>query len=618
MTKEQLIEYKRKLAELNEQELKERDITYLRKLASGEIQGPQVGYASIDKPWLGYYPKEMFFERKKYNKIIDYIRDTWSNSLNDVMLHYYGKDITAREFFYTVGDTARCLKKIGLQKGDTIVTNLEGVPEFVYLFFAAEQIGVNIKNKIGADALEIAEVINESSAKCFFTHDYMSKTDANIIYENTLLENIIMVNPVEGLNGDFSSLRPHIKDFILSKYTQGVSDDNRNVRWSDFYEAGKRYNGDIYVESDEDTKLFSAYTSGSTGARKEVIHTSKTFLEMLDQMIFSISDSENRETWLWPSLPPSLVAIVLAYMCMPLAQGRKIYLDPYFDYKDIDLEMMYYEPNSTGLVSVFLESFIESKRIPENYDMSYLKILGFGAEAIPRARVLRIMEFLKKYNCSAPLNGGYGLSEGGSQVVIAFNNDILLMRSTGFPLINTTVAIFEPGTENELGYGQIGELCKAGPGIMLGYSTEEETNKVIKTHSDGRKWLHTGDFGYITENGFVFVLGREKIKIYNNQFVYPLELENKISDIEGVKNAIIVSGDSKIHEGYQAPYLFVVPMEGITCERLSYLVEEKLKDILKEEELPERVYSIDFKPVSHFKVDKKVLRRNYNITTNIK
>ena len=618
MKKEDLITYKRMLSNLSEEERKERNLRYLRKLATGELQGPQVGYASIDMPWLGYYPEEMFFERKKYNKIIDYIKDTWKDSLDDVMIHYYGSDITAREFFDNVLAVAKSLKSLGVEKGDTIVTNLESVPEFIYLFFACETIGVNVKNKIGADALEIVDVINESDAEYFFTHDYTYKGDIDIIYKNTSLSNIIIINPLEYSNGDISELREHIRECVLSRYNQEVSNDARNFSWNDFLFYGKHYNGDVYEESDENTKMFSAYTSGSTGARKEVIHTSKTILEMLDQMIFPSPKSDVRDTWFWPIYPPSLVAAIVAYMCMPLAQGKKIILDPYFDYKDIDLEIMHYEPNSTGLVPVFFESLIESKRIPEDYDMSYLKVLGFGAEALPRKLINRVENFTTKHNCMAQLNGGYGNSEGGSEMTIAFTNEILKSGSSGFPLINTTVSVFEPGTEFELGYGEVGEFCKAGPGIMLGYASVEDTEKTIKMHSDGRKWLHTGDLGYITKEGFVFVFGREGIKVYSDKVVYPLIIENKVSDIDGVKNAIIVSGDSYEHQGYQTPYLFIVPMDGVDCEKLLYSIEEQLKNILLEEEIPEDTYIIDSKPVTHFKVDRKVLRREYNITTNVK
>ena len=282
MKKEDLIEYKRKLSELSDTEKKERDLSYLRKLATGEIQGPSVGYASIDKPWLGYYPEEMFFERKKYNKIIDYIKDTWKDSMDDVMIHYYGSDITAGEFFEIVDSVAHSLKSVGLNKGDTIITNLESVPEFIELFFACEMIGVNVKNKIGADVKEIADVINESNAEFFFTHDYISKEDSDYIYQNTLLDSIITIRPIQYTNnGSLSSFRDHIRECILSRYDNiEISRDSRNIDWNMFLHIGAFNVENIYVESDEDTKMFSAYTSGSTGARKEVIHTSKTILEI--------------------------------------------------------------------------------------------------------------------------------------------------------------------------------------------------------------------------------------------------------------------------------------------------------------------------------------------------
>lgn len=616
MNKEKLIAYKEKLSKLSKEELKERELSYIRKLATGEIEGPPTGYASIDKPWLAYYPEIMFYERKKYNKIIDYIKEVWSGYDNDLIMHYYGKDITAKEFFDNIELAAKSLKVLGLEKGDTIITNLEGVPEFVYLFFAAETIGVNVKNKIGADAIEISEVINESSANYLFAHDYTSKEDVETIYKSTKLSNIIMVNPLE--NGNINELRENIKKCIKSRYTKELSNNIRNIKWKEFLELGKAYKGQTYIESDENTKLFSAYTSGSTGERKEVIHTSKTFLEMLDQMAFPTPRGNKRETWLWPVYPPSLVAVIVAYMCMPLVLGRYSVLDPFFDYKDIDLEMMEYKPNSTGLVPVFLEALIQSKRIPEDYDMSYLKILGFGAEALPRKFVQKIEDFLAKNNCHAPLNGGYGNSEGGSQITIAFNNEILKSGSSGFPLINSTISVFKPGTEEELSYGEIGELCKAGTGIMLGYKTEEETSKTVKIHKDGKRWLHTGDLGYITKEGFVFVFGREGIKVHLNETVYPLVIENKVTDIEGVKTAIIVSGDSKKNNNYQGVYLFIVPEENYDIEKLSNEIEIKLKEVLKKEELPEETYIIKEKPISHFKVDRKILRKEYKITTNIK
>ena len=541
MNKEELIKYKKKLSNLSEEEFKARKLQYLRKLSIGELQGPPVGYASIDMPWLGYYPEEMFFERKKYNKIIDYIKDTWKDSLDDVMIHYYGSDITARNFFDIVDRVAKSLKSFGLNKGDTIITNLESVPEFIELFFACEMIGVNVKNKIGADVLEIADVINESNSEYFFAHNYISKNDTDYIYQNTLLNNIITISPVEYANNDLSSLRENIKENILSRYNTEISKDRRNINWNEFMHLGNNYVGEIYVESNENTKLFSAYTSGSTGARKEVIHSSKTFLDMLEQMIFSSHKEGKRDTWLLPTFPPSLVSIVVAFMCMPLAEGKRLILDPYAKVEDIDLEIMHYEPTCIGIVPVFFDVLLDSSRIPDDYDMSYFKIIGFGAEPMTRKYVTRVLEFMEKHNCKANFNAGYGNSEGGSEFTIAFGKDIILTGSSGFPLINTTVAIFEPGTEHELGYGEVGELCKAGPGIMIGYASDEDTAKTVRVHSDGRKWLHTGDLGYIDKDGFLFITGRKKdvIVLKNGKNVFPEEIETVINRIDGIKESFV-------------------------------------------------------------------------------
>lgn len=588
---------------------KERFLEFLKNFRTGIVQGPlpgPTGYASIDKPWLAHYPEGMLGERKEYNKIIDYIKDVWHGYDDDIMLHYYGLDVTAKEFFTKVEDVAKSLKAYGLKKGDTIITNLESVPEFIYLFFAAETIGVNVKNKIGANAQEIAEVITESNAKCFFVHDYMSEEESNCIYNNTSLKNIVVINPLEHTSGNKTHLREHIRECIEKKYTGVVlSSDKRNIGWEEFVNNGNTYEGEVYVESDDETKLFSAYTSGTTGQRKEVIHSSKTIMGMLNQMVFQNPNesSKERETWLWPIYPPSLVAAIVAYLCLPLAQGKKIILDPYFEYTDSDKEMMHYKPNSTGLVPVFIEALIESDRIPEDYDMSHLKVLGFGAESLTRNLIERVEEFLRKHNSKAQLNGGYGSSENGSQVTIAFYNYILKMGSAGIPLLNTIVGIFKPGTDEELGYGEIGEICKSGPGIMMGYSSEEKTKEVLQLHDDGMYWLHSGDYGYMDENGFLFVFGREYIVVYSGEKVFPLPLENKISDIKGVKTAIIVSGESVEHPGHKAPYLFVVPMPGYDMSDLAQQLTERLEPY----ERPEGFLTGTL-PISHFKADRRTIQ----------
>ena len=185
--------------------------------------------------------------------------------------------------------------------------------------------------------------------------------------------------------------------------------------------------------------------------------------------------------------------------------------------------------------------------------------------------------------------------------------------SYGIPYIDTTISIFEPNTTNELKYNEIGEICKTGPGIMIGYTDKSLTDQVLKIHQDGKLWLHTGDFGYMTEEGLLFVLGRERIEVYPNKFIFPLDIENKIVSVDGVKDAIVVSGKNNYDAKLKVPYLFIVPEKNISIGELLVKINDLINTELLLEQKPKELFVIDEKPMSKFKVDKKALQKKYNL-----
>lgn len=125
---------------------------------------------------------------------------------------------------------------------------------------------------------------------------------------------------------------------------------------------------------------------------------------------------------------------------------------------------------------------------------------------------------------------GYGLTET-CPVIAAENDKYIRNGSVGFPMKHVTVEIVNKDKDG------IGEVRVKGPNIMMGYyENEEATNKVLK---DG--WFYTGDLGYIDNDGFLFLTGREKdvIVMKNGKKVFPEELEILVDKLLEVEESFI-------------------------------------------------------------------------------
>ena len=167
---------------------------------------------------------------------------------------------------------------------------------------------------------------------------------------------------------------------------------------------------------------------------------------------------------------------------------------------------------------------------------------------------------------------GYGLTET-SPVIAAENDKYAKYGSVGIPMKHTEVKIVD---KDEKG---IGEITVKGPSVMLGYYNNEEENK--KAFKDG--WFKTGDYGYIDENGFMYVTGRKKdiIVLKNGKNVYPQEIEFLINKIPYITESLVYQREKDKTDTMLCAK--IVYDNDLIKENLGEKTEKEYKEIIWEE-----------------------------------
>ena len=559
------------------------------------------GKASIDKPWLNFYPEGL--RNLDVPKItIESFLKMKNPDENKIAFEYYGNKITWKQLWAEVDIAARALKALGFEEGDRVPSFMVSTPAQYILLLAAERVGVAVICR-DDEPEELCYAIRKSRTDTVFAMDYVSKEDEELFRETTPMTRMIKVSPFE--YADKSQMKDYVLKEIESRCAAETETAENDISWQEFMDLGRNFEGECLAPVDPERAVFGAYTSGSTGISKLVIHSSANVVAIAYQMSIFIPPSDVQEVWWTPILPPALIAVTVSMTIFPLSTGLMVSLDPFCPLEEIDVEFMDRKPNFWALIPLYCDMLMESKRIPEDYDMSHLRTIGAGAEAMNDRKYAEVEAFFHKHNVKAKFSAGYGQSEGCSNFTLPNPMFPLEDGCVGMPMPATVLAVFDKDL-NELNYGEFGELCMMGPSMMLHYSGwrgEEMTEKTLVEHPDGNTWLHTGDEAYITEQGIVHILGRGDIKCYGDKPLHIMRMETKTVRTPGVQDGFFCVVPDLEHEGYFRPYLFVILDGTKTLEEVS----ELLKDTLEEHEYPVEIRVITERPYFHFKTNRKEL-----------
>ena len=185
------------------------------------------GKASIDKPWLNFYP-EQFKNIEVPKMTVEAFLKMKNPDENRYALEYYGRKFTWKEFWREVDLAARALKVLGFEEGDRIPVFLQAVPSHYILLLAAERIGAAL---ICRDDIpeELCFAIRKSKAETVFVHDYTSKEDEELFRRTTPMTRMIKVSPYD--YADKHSMPDYVIAEIASRYPAETETTDGDMTW---------------------------------------------------------------------------------------------------------------------------------------------------------------------------------------------------------------------------------------------------------------------------------------------------------------------------------------------------------------------------------------------------
>ena len=557
-----------------------------------------------DRVWMKYYSEKARNAQLPKMKAFDYVMECNKERLDAPALHYYGTNISFRNLCRRVDACAKAFTAWGVKQGDVVSFLSASTPETIACVYALNKIGA-AANTIDPrlDVKTIQKMIMDSGSKILFVID-LAFPKVKIMMDKIQQERIIVQSP-------FASLPP-IKR-VLAKLTQPqkISYGKQVIRWSEFLNkgVGVRY---TEVPYEGDALVAITYTGGTTGIPKGVMLTNDSMNAVALNFEHCDAYFEDGDRFL------GIIPIFSAYgmVCgthMPLCMKCCLVPIPRFVPASIGQLVKTYRPNHIISTPVFIELLINSPEV-QDMDLSFLYTLACGGDSMNESLESRLNEFRKEHGMRFPLAQGYGMSELSAAASFCVNT-VYKEGSVGIPSLTVDVGIFDPKTGEELDYKQIGEVCVTGASMMKGYfNNPEETAYVMRKHSDGRIWIHSGDLGYMDEDGFLYIKGRIKRMItrFDGHKVFPINLENMIAEMPDIHNCAVVGTDDMEHSQGQYPIAIIEAVKGADVDVLCKRVYAQCNESAEERGRPVAVVAVDDLPLTPMgKVDNKKLEAQY-------
>ncbi len=524
---------------------------------------------------------------------------------NDIVANEKELNFTRRDLKRDIKILAKAFLALGIKKSD-IITIYTGrsIYENIVIFFAA--------NRLGA----ITAFIDEKTTRdTLLRHVEEFKSPLLITYKKSpgrikdLKKDAKSVKNIINLTADFDE--PNFETTILETFMLGktpltkIAEKHRGHVPKNLFAANR--------------EALISFTSGSTSGPKPMVFTNKNLIA--DAIYSKVASNvkmwdKNLHTWMSYvhfDCPYGLVVSVLA----PICGGGEVILTPDINETNLD----YYigkNPNTIFGIPPLLEAL--PKVLSKDTDISNLKMFASGGERLEKELSLAALDFFKSRGLkNVKISNGYGVGEALGLISTAVGTAAYNPDSVGRIPAGTHVMVLDPETGEELDFGKTGILYCTGKHMLNRYYNRPELDddKIIKIH--GKRFVKTGDLAYVTEAGYITLVGRATFFINNLPAkVYYEVVRMAVSKSELVKKCYVVKGpDAKLK---LAAYAFVVTQDGvghnnqIRREIIKKATEPfslgKRRITLKPYEIPRKVVFLDDLPLTQAnKTDFRKLER---------
>ncbi|MGN0185486.1 MAG: class I adenylate-forming enzyme family protein [Aristaeellaceae bacterium] len=491
---------------------------------------------NVKTPWMPFMngiPAQLDYFEGSMCEAVENIAEKYPNV---IAYDFMGSHTNYRRCVEEIQACARALRAAGVKENDRVTIAMPNAPQAVSMFYAVNMVGAiaNMIHPLSAEG-EIEFYLNDSKSVAALTLDQFYGKFANIRKNTPALKTLIVASIKDALN-------PVMKlGYALTegKKVPKLPEDGSYITWKQFIANGKSFTGDPRVKRVGAQPAVILYSGGTTGVTKGILLSNLNFNALGAQIIatnpiFTVGD---KMLSIMPMFHGFGLGVSIHSM---LVNGGRCVLVPRFTPQTYAELLRKHKPNFIAGVPTLYEALLRLEGL-DDLDLSCLKGMFSGGDSLPVELKKRIDAFLKDHKATIEVREGYGTTECVTASCLT-PSGLAREGSIGIPFPDTYYKIVMPGTEIEVPYGQEGEICLAGPTVMMEYVNHpQETADTLRKHADGLSWVHTGDLGVMDKDGYIYFRQRIKRMIVTSGYnVYPSQIEGILDKNECVHMSCVI------------------------------------------------------------------------------